>query len=420
MTKVVQIGALVLALVASGPGCTPQPSMVREVGLDAGPPTDLGGDSGALVLGQSRPFGKEQETPAHLVAAGDKLFVLTDGALYLLDGQARVLRRAEWPTAPDAGGARPLVHAARWDGSGLGLTVRWPGSAALATGTYLALTDGLGAFSAKAMIRVSSSTAAARAWFDGTQHRVLWSRQQSDGKLSLQLTTVSRASAAVSGSQQLVSGLPPGTGVGAVAHQGSAVTLCTTDGASISLRRFAAGKARAPLVLAGPSPASSGPCGVAHSGHSTLATFLHRALAPASVDWGVVDPDLGPGTVSYPVPMAQLVDPQDGLLPAALRLSTAPGTTAVEDLLWDGGRYLVLVNTAGYRGGRLLLVVLDETGKLLGRPTIPLQYEPGRLVAARLVASSTDLVLLYSIRRPWDNGVLYLARLTVNLGSVGK
>ena len=404
----------VLALLASG--CRPQPDTVSEAGPTPTPDAGAGADGGGHVtLAMDRSFGQEGEVPAHLVLASPgRLFALTQRALYLLDDQGRVVRRAAWPAATAGSTAPLLVHAARWDGAGLGLTARWAGDGVTAAGTYLALTDRQGRFQTKAMIKVVATTGLARGVHDGKAHQVLWTQQKS-GALALSLTGVSRTTAGVTGTSSLADKLPAGTGVGgAVAGQGN-LALCTADpGGAVSLRRFTGGKAAPAVKLSSPDRVTMGPCNLATSGRSHLLTFYHQALAPSAVDWGVPDPDLGPGTVTYPVPMAQVISPAGKVLAKPLRLDTEQrGTVHVEDLLWDGSRYMVLLNRAGYRGGRLVLVLLDEAGQRLASHTLPLAYEPGRLLAARLARSSSDLVLLYSTRRPWDSGVLHLARFTV-------
>jgi hypothetical protein len=75
----------------------------------------------------------------------------------------------------------------------------------------------------------------------------------------------------------------------------------------------------------------------------------------------------------------------------------------------------VLLNPVSFRGGRMVLSAIDEAGMLLWRDVvIPLPYEPGRLVAGRLAVSQSHYLLLFSTRRPWDQGVLHLARLSLS------
>jgi len=394
--------------------CAPQPSRVVEAGADLGladAPTEGMGQVGLTL---DRSFGEEGEVPTHLEAGSPgRLFALTDRAVYLLDGKGRVLRRGALPAASGTK-AMLLVHGARWDGTGLGLTTRWAGDSGTPAGTYLALADAKGSFGVKGMIKVATSTGAARGVFDGTDHRVLWTDRQNNS-LTLKVTGVSRAKAGVVGTSTLATALPSGTGVGGMAASKGSLSLCTVGpGGAVSLRRFASGKGLPVIKLTQQGFEATGPCALATSGRSHLMTYHHKALAPPLVDWGVPDPDLGPGTVTFPVPMAQVVAPSGKPMDRPLRLSTQQGTSQVEDLLWDGNRYVVLVNTVGYRGGRLVLVLLDEAGVRLGSHTIPLSYEPGRLVAARLAATSTDLVLLYSTRKPWDSGVLHLARVKIS------
>lgn len=410
MTRFVMFGVALLAA-----GCRFQPESVAEAG-PVQSPADAAADSAVKVaLTMDRSFGQEGEVPAHLVLASpDDLFALTDRALYLLDKQGRVVRRRAWPAASARAASPLLVHAARWDGAGLGLTARWAGDGVTAAGTYLALTDSQGSFESKAMIKVASTTGLARGLHDGKVHQVLRAQHKA-GALDLSLTGISRSTASVTGTSLLASKLSAGTGVGGAVAGHGALALCTVDpGGAVSLRRFTGGKAAPAVKLASNDRVSMGPCALATSGRSHLLTFFHQALAPARVDWGVPDPDLGPGTVTYPVPMAQVISPAGKPLAQPVRLPAEQrGTVRVEDLLWDGSRYMVLLNRVGYRGGRLVLVLLDEAGQRLGSHTLPLAYEPGRLVAARLAAATSDLVLLYSSRRPWDNGVLHLARLTV-------
>jgi hypothetical protein len=113
--------------------------------------------------------------------------------------------------------------------------------------------------------------------------------------------------------------------------------------------------------------------------------------------------------------MAQVVSDQGAAAGPPVRLSHYEGTVVIESLVWDGAQHLALLNAQGHRGGRLLLAAIDEQGRLARRDlVIPLDYEPGRLVAARLAAASSHLVLLFSSRRPWDEGILYLARLRLH------
>ena len=394
--------------------CTPQPARVVEAGPDHGALDSTSEGVSAVVVTMDRPFGKEGEVPSHLtVGRTGQVYALTDQALYLLDSQGRVLRRGAWPVATRSSPAPMLVHTSRWDTVGPGFTARWAGDSSNAAGTYLVLADHQGSFGSKAMIKVSSSTGLARGVFDGTAHQVLWTSHLG-GTLTLNVTGVTRATSSVAGTSVLASGLSSGTSVGGVVTSGGTLSLCTVDpGGAVSLRRFSGGKGLPVVKLTQPNRTATGTCGLATSGRSHLLAYHHAALPPAQVDWGVADPDLGPGTATYPVPMAQVVDPTGSPMEHPLRLAAQQGTVQLEDLLWDGTRYMVLINTVGYRGGRLLLVILDESGKLLGSHTIPLSYEPGRLVAARLAAAQSELLLLYGTHKPWDSGVLHLARLTV-------
>ena len=49
----------------------------------------------------------------------------------------------------------------------------------------------------------------------------------------------------------------------------------------------------------------------------------------------------------------------------------------------------------------------------VGYTQIPLVYEPGLLLAARLVATKSHLALVYAIKQPWDEGILHLVQLKV-------
>jgi hypothetical protein len=62
------------------------------------------------------------------------------------------------------------------------------------------------------------------------------------------------------------------------------------------------------------------------------------------------------------------------------------------------------------------VAVLDEGGKLLSRDLLlPIEVEPALLLPAALVAGPADYYLLYGLKRPWDQGILYLARLRLTV-----
>jgi hypothetical protein len=159
-----------------------------------------------------------------------------------------------------------------------------------------------------------------------------------------------------------------------------------------------------------------GTCQLATSGRSILVTWTQQALAPELVDAGPNPrpPDLGPGSLTFNIALGRVVDPERQVLTRAVRLSLFEGTVGVESVLWRG-QYLALVHAAGYRGGRLALTSLDERGDLLFRDVvIPLDYEPGRLIDGRLSSTAAEYILLYSTRRPWDEGILHLSRFGID------
>jgi len=118
--------------------------------------------------------------------------------------------------------------------------------------------------------------------------------------------------------------------------------------------------------------------------------------------------------LSFDVPAAQLVTTDGQALRAPARLSQLPGVVRIETMIWDGRRYLVLLNAPGLRGGRLALTVVDEAGPTRCDLSIPLAYEPGQLGAAQLALLGGSLYLLYATRLPWDDApILHLARLGI-------
>lgn len=373
--------------------------------------------SGATVsLAYARPFGEEGETPTGLVVtrSGGAL-ALTDRAIYQLAPGARVLHRWDLPVA--SSGTRALVLEARWDGVGLGALVRWGTDDAVPAGSYLALTDERGAFAPGAMLPLGSATSQALVDWDGSagQHQVIWSKPHlSAPELTLELSQVVRPNEVTT--QPLLSGLPSTSIIGDWVTSGGASALCSVEpGGKVKLRRFTQLKATATIELTLPGRRAVGSCELATSGRSHLVIWTRGALPPEAVDAGIRPDDLGPGSLSYDHPVAQLVDPEGRALSNPVQLSTFAGTVQVESVLWDGLRYMVLLNPVSYRGGRMVLAAIDEAGQLLWRDVvIPLPYEPGQLVAGRLAVDQTHFLLLYSSRRPWDQGVLHLARLTLS------
>jgi hypothetical protein len=116
--------------------------------------------------------------------------------------------------------------------------------------------------------------------------------------------------------------------------------------------------------------------------------------------------------------VARLVSPAGVAGDGPLRLSGQSGTMRLEAAQWDGARYLVLLAAAGLRGGRLLLTVLDELGRPLQQDLfLPIEVEPAALLPAALAMSASDCFLLYGLRHPWDEGVLYLARVRLEAPS---
>jgi hypothetical protein len=394
-------------------GCVGTPDSAPA---DGGSRGDGGGDAGpGLQLLVDRPFGPEGELPTHLLSTGaDDLVLLTPRAVYRLDPQGRVKSRRALPEA--SSGTVATVTSAAWDGAGIGATVRWGEDASTPAGVYLALTDERGAFSPAGMLPLGTPATAARTIWDAAsaEHLVLTAQGQ-EKLLELSLTRVSRG-AGSKGKTVLVGGLSLSLTVGDWVGPGHRLALCTVEPPGRALLRTMFQEVGPEAVdLTDEDRRALGSCRAATSGRSFLVTWVQEALPVTELDAGPGAPDLGPGSLSFNVPVAQVVGPGGPVLPRSQRLSDYPGTVVPESLVWDGSRYLVLVRTA-YRGGRLELVALDETGRLLFRQLeLPLAYEPGSLLGAKLAVTPRGYFVVYSIRRPHDEGgVLHLARLTID------
>jgi hypothetical protein len=397
--------------------CVPVPANRADLGPDSASTVEAGSGDGAsagIIISLDHPFGQEGELPSHLQpGVAGELWALTQRAIYRLDDQGRARTRTALPAA--SSGATAMVHTARWDGSNLGLTLRWGSDKTVPAGTYLALAGSTGVITPSSMISLTSAGNTARGDWDGSAHLVLWT-QPSGGKLDLHVTRVPPTGP--KDTRKLASGLPAGTTLGGWVSRADLVqALCTVDpDGGVSLRRYTNHTPMAVVRFVDPGHSAVGTCKLATSGRSFLVAYVHKALPPGRVDARPGAPDLGPGSIAYDVPVVQVVDPAGKALQAPLRLSLAyEGTVRVEQALWDGARYVVLLNTVGYKGGRAVLTALDETGHLLARDrVIPLNYEPSRLEGARLLAAGPDYALLYAARRPWDSGVLHLARFSVS------
>ena len=412
--------ALLLLGLMLASACNLTPSTIAEAGTgtpDAGGDSVLDGTSGQVTVLWDRPFGVEGERPTQLEPGKDgRLFAVSSRAIYTLDDQARQLSRVALPTG--TGGALPLVQSARWDGAGLGLTLRWPGDSAVAATWAVVLTDGTGAFKASAMAPVVSIYRDARgALVDGKTHATLhtsalgsWGsfhiRRQERGKaVATQGYTASISEKATIGDWAALPGVAS-AGLG----------LCTVDpGGKVTLHTVGSGSAFGTTsVYTSMSRPALGSCRLTGSGRSALVAYDLQALPYAQLDLGPGAPDMGVKGVSYPEPTARVVPASGGAISAPIKLSHTQGVVQVLDVLWDGSRYLVLVNRVSYRGGQLMLTALDETGGLLARDLlIPLAYEPGTLLGARMQADTSGYTLLFASRRPWDEGVLHMARFTV-------
>jgi len=398
---------------------TPDSSLLSDGGLSNGGLFDgAEPDSGSLVtVVVDRPFGLDGELPTHLLATGtDAVLLLTSKASYRLDRDGRMLRRTPLPSA--SSGSIAVPTSAAWDGVGLGATVRWGNDAKTSAGTYLALTDGNGVFSPPSMIPLGSTATAARTtWDSETQRHLVLTGETQGSLLELALTRVARSKNEAPSTLKLQAGLSASVTIGDWVGPASRLALCTVEpGGHVRLRTFQ--KAGASTVeLTDPDRDALGSCRLATSGRSFLVTWVQRALPPTGLDAGPAGhpSDLGPGSLSFNVPVVQVVDPDGKLVrPRSLRLSSYPGTVQPESVLWDGRRYLVLTRTA-FRGGRLELTVLDETGMPQYRELeLPLAYEPGRLLGAKMaLGAAGEYWLVYTIRRPHDGGVLHLVRFSL-------
>jgi len=400
-----------LALIAILLSCQGIPSTPGRDAAQDSAPADLA--AGQLTLRLDRSFGEEGELPLHLVlTAAERLLAVTDAAVYQLDRDGRVLRREALPETD--GGSVALLTSAAWDGTGLGATVRWGHDPALQAGSYLALADEAGAFAPAGMLALGSATSEARTAWDPAagRHLVLVSETQGSGR-ALSLHSVARGAVAPT-VRALINGLAPGTSVGGWVGPASAPALCAVEPPGrIRLRAFPKGQAPVLVELTDAGRTAVGPCQLATSGRTRLVAWVQQALPVTEVDAGA---DIGPESLSSDVPVVRLVDPSGQAGAGSLRLTAYGETALTEAALWDGRRYLVLVRT-GYRGGRLALASLDESGALLARDLeLPLSYEPGKLLGARLALDPAgDLWLLYATRRPADEGVLHLARLALHL-----
>lgn len=404
-------GLLLLAALAAG--CQAAPSTAALDGGDAAwPAADT--SAGQVSVSLSRSFGPEGEVPIQLIhAAGERLLALTDTAIYQLDHAGRVLHREALPVASSGTPAR--VTSASWDGAGLGAVVRWGQDTTVTPGSYLALTDARGSFAPGGMLALGAVPSAARVFWDSAsqRHLVLIS-QTKGGQRELTLRRVPRAGSSAP-AEPLLGGLPLALDVGGWVGPAARPAACTVQPPGrVWLHRFPGGGGPATaLDLTDPGRVAVDRCGLATSSRAYLVSWVQRGLPPEQLDAGPSAPDLGPGSLSYDVPLVQLVDPDGKALARSLRLTLyGDGPAVTESLLWDGQRFLALVRT-DYRGGRLLLTVLDESGALLQRDLeLPLSYEPGRLLGGKLaLGTGGDLWLVYALRRPDDLGVLYLARL---------
>ena len=372
--------------------------------FDAGPVTADGAHP-AVRLVWDRTLDVAGESPGHLLVAGERLLAITDRAAHLLDDEGRALWRAPLPGSP--GGA--LVTSAASDGAGFGATLRWtdPGSA-VAAGTYFARSDAVGRLSPATFERLTAVAGVARVDWDGQGYLALHA-SPTGGELEL------RADRFVVGagvdSRRLQGGLSLELRLGGVAARPQ-VALCTVEpDGDVTLRRYAASGAPSLAPHLAAQQRTVGHCQLAASERSWLVGFTVAAA--------VRRPDAGSGdgglmALSFDVPAAQLVTADGRVLPAPARLSALPGVVRIETMIWDGRRYLVLLNAPGLRGGRLALTVVDEQGQSRCDLTIPLRYEPGQLGAAQLALVDRALYLLYASRLPWDDEpLLHLARLEI-------
>jgi hypothetical protein len=387
--------ALLATLALTG-GCRDVPSRA----LDAGRPRSDGG-GGAVHLVYDRTLNVAGESPSQLLAAGLHLLAITDRAVYLLDDEARTLGRTPLPGAPGS----TLVTSASWDGTGFGATVRWS-AATPPPGTYFALSDAAGALSPATFVPLTSAAGGARADWDGQAHVAL--SATTGAAVELQLDRFPRG-----GSPEhrvLQGGLPLELRLGALAARPQ-IALCTVEpDGNVALRRYDASGAQAALPLLATGQRAVGSCLLAAGARSWVVGVALAARPVARLDGG--GRDLGLGSVSFDVPAAQLATSDGRVLPVPSRLSLLPGTVWIETILWDGQRYLVLLNAPGLRGGRLALATVDEAGQVARDLEIPLVYEPGQLGAAQLARLGRALYVIYTTRLPWDDApLLHLARL---------
>jgi len=398
------LGLTLLAACASPPRRT----------LDRGAPEMevSGGDATtpSLELRSLQPFGEQGELPMQLLEAGPgRWMVLTSRAAYLLSSEGQVLQRTVWPAT--SSGTFAAVTSAAWDGAGLGVALRWAGDETRAAGSYFVLGDGQGALSPSSWVSLGPPVGAPRAAWNGETYQAVWSALSGEG-LDLHLTRV--APGGEPSSRILVGGISPDSTLEDwIAPAGSPAALCTIElGNRVVLRRFEAAGPSPTVELTGAERRAASPCRLASSGRSVLVCSQTRGLAPEPPDGGAA-PDRGLKSLSFDTPVFQLVSPESTTLPSPVRWSAFDGTVRLDGVLWRGSRYLALLSWVGYRGGRLVLAALDEAGRVLARDLLlPLPYEPGELLGARLAATPDDLVVVFIVRRPWDEGRLYLARLT--------
>jgi len=298
-----------------------------------------------------------------------------------------------------------VITAASWDGAGLGATVRWGDDVRIPAGSYFALTDAEGRFHPSEMIRLGVPGGGARTAWDGAVHQAVWLEPYGDG-VDLWRASLARGSAA---SRRALVDLPAGAATGGwMARSGGLSALCTLEpGGALRLRRFGPSENLAPVDLSMTGQRMRGACHLAASGSSFLVTGMMEPRADGA--------DALSGTSGkeplYDAIVGRVVDNAGRSLAVPLFLSGYPGIVRVESTLWDGTRYLILINPVSTRGGRLALSAVDGAGGILFRDLeLPLDYEPGVLVAGRLLARPSEYFLFFSFRRPWDSGVLYLAR----------
>jgi len=400
-----------LSLVALTAGCHDVPAWLA----DGGPadPVDRG-PAPRVVVGSARAFGQEGERPTFLLPRGpDHLFALTDRAIYLLDLEGRVINREPLPAGPE--GLPAVVTSARADETGLGLALSWGGAPSYPAGAYLAFSDGQGALLAEQMTRLAPQGSALRGDWDGATHQLVWLEPR-EGGLDLRWAAVSRGG--VVDRRLLAGGLDPGESSGDWLAAGVADPFYCAVGAvgEVLLRRFSPAGEAERLTLSSPQERAIGRCRLASSGRSLAATWIRRSAAGSDTGGASAVRDQGLGVISFDVPALQLVDPDGGLLGAPWRLSLVEGTVRLESLVWDGRRYLALLDAAGVRGGRLLLAAFDEAGRSLFRDLLlPLDYDPGLLEAGRLLVVESGYYLLYSTRRPWDEGICRMVRFNLKL-----